>query len=66
MTKTKTNPEGTFVVDFSKRQMALVMLAASNYLSDSTNLSELLTTIKTDENELDDLRQHLTEFFENF
>lgn len=58
--------EGTFLKDFSKRELALTLLSARNYLTDTTNISEILTSVSVDDTELDDLRQKLSDFFENF
>jgi hypothetical protein len=57
--------DGTFLKDFSQRELALTLFAAFRYISDNNNITDIQDKIKTDDIELEDLRQKLSEFFEN-
>jgi len=58
--------DGTFLTDFSKRELALTLFSALHYLNDTAAYAEIQNQIRTNETELDDLRTKLTEFFEDF
>lgn len=57
---------GTFIRDFEKREAALVLYSAYLFFQDDENIGYLESKLKVDESELDDLKTHLTEFFDVF
>lgn len=55
--------DGTFVVDFQKRELFLALFAGLQYLNETGSYAELGEVFRTNENELDALREKLTEYF---
>lgn len=56
--------DGTFVADFTKRELFMTLYAALQAFNDGKAYLDLQNTYKLEEHELENLHQHLTEFFE--
>lgn len=56
-------PDGTYLVGYSKREIALCLLAARQHLSDTANAQEYRFLVQIPEEELDELVEKLNELF---